>query len=136
MAQKPEYAMQTFFTDDDSTGEKPVMLQESVKNLNPIYKRRIDKMARLSEFGTIDRSMRGKRLEDVAGIELVITDFRLTKGSFGEYAFVDCQDVDGEKFTLVTGATFVLDALKDAKTKNALPVTAKFVKSGRAWMFE
>jgi hypothetical protein len=93
-------------------------------------------MARLSEYGTIDRSTRGKRLEDVAGIELVITDFRLAKGSFGEYAFVDCQDVGGEKFTLVTGATFVLDALKDAKAKGGLPVSAKFVKSGRAWVFE
>jgi len=93
-------------------------------------------MGRLSEFGTLDRSGRALRLDDIAGQEVTVCSFRLVEGQFGEYAFMDCTNEKDELLHVVTGAMFVLDALKDAQAKGALPINAMFVKSGRSWMIK
>lgn len=93
-------------------------------------------MTRLSEYGTQGLRQPAERLEDIQGQEVTVLDFRLASGQFGEYAFVDVVDELGNEHTVITGSFYVLDALKDAKAKNALPCQAKFVKSGRAWTIE
>jgi len=91
---------------------------------------------RLAQYGTIDRNAIAERLDDIADREVTILGFRVAEGDFGEYAFVDITDESGEKHTVMTGASFVLDALKDAQAKKAFPLNARFTKKGRTWVFE
>ena len=93
-------------------------------------------MGRLSEYGTLDRTERALRLDEIADQDVTITDFRLAEGDFGEYAFINVTTETGENVTVITGGMFVIDALKDAKAQKAFPLQAKFHRSGRAWVFD
>ena len=92
--------------------------------------------ARLSGYGKLDRSATAMRLEDNAEQEVTITGFRVVPGKFGDFAFIDVVDSNGEEKLVMSGGMFVLDALIDAKNAGAFPVLAKFTKKGRAWIFE
>ena len=92
--------------------------------------------ARLAAYGKLDRSATAMRLDDIADQEVTITGFRVVPGKFGDFAFIDVVDANGEERLVMSGGMFVLDALIDAKDGNAFPVRARFVKKGRAWIFE
>lgn len=93
-------------------------------------------MTRLAEFLPYNINATASRLDDVAGKEVMVTDFRLEEGQYGEYAFVDLVGEDGQMVTVITGASAVLEALKAAKDAMALPCPAKFVRKGRKWIIE
>ncbi|MEM3549362.1 MAG: hypothetical protein QXJ23_10210 [Thermofilum sp.] len=88
---------------------------------------------RLADFAPFNPNAQAGRLDDIAGQEVMVADFRLQDGEFGEYAFVDVILQDGSMKTVITGAKAVLEALKGAKAANALPCPAVFVKAKRAW---
>jgi hypothetical protein len=93
-------------------------------------------MARLADFAPYNPNAKAARLEDVEGQEVMVTDFRLVDGNYGEYAFVDMVKEDGTALTVITGARAILEALKAAKAAQALPLPAKFVRKKRAWTIE
>lgn len=91
---------------------------------------------RLADFAPYNPNALAARLEDIAGQEVMVTDFRLQDGQFGEYVFLDVILQDGSMKTVITGAKAVVEALKGAKAANALPCPAVFVKSKRAWIVQ
>ena len=93
-------------------------------------------MGRLTDYLPITASQQALRLDDILGQEVTVVDFRLATGSYGEYAFVDVGVPDRGTVSVMTGAAFVISALKAAKAANALPIPAKFVKRGRTWIVE
>lgn len=93
-------------------------------------------MTRLAEFAPYNPNALAGKLDDVAGKEVMVVDFRLAEGQFGEYAFVDLVQKDGQMVTVMTGAKAVLEALKAAKAADALPCEAVFVRKGRKWTIE
>jgi hypothetical protein len=93
-------------------------------------------MTRLSSFGTLGITGEPVSIEDVAGIELTITDFAERKGEFGEFLAIQAHDADDVEYLIVTGASLIVEALREAKQKHSLPVEAKFVRKGRVWLAE
>ncbi len=93
-------------------------------------------MKRLSDYRTIDPSERGKSLDTILNAEVTVKDFRLTKGQFGNYAFIDIVTANGEPMTVTTGGIYVMDALVHAKEEEAFPLKATFKKEGRSYIVE
>ena len=93
-------------------------------------------MARLANYGTMNRDMETKRLEDIEGKEVVIQGAKTAPGKWGDYVLMEVVDPSGEVLTIITGAQFVVDAVKDALAKKELPLNAKFFRKGRTWLFE
>jgi len=91
---------------------------------------------RLAEYGKINRDARAVKLDDLVGTEVTITSFRIVKGKFGDFAFMDLVLETGEAVAAICGGQFVLDALQDAQAKRAFPVVTRFYRRGNAWMFE
>jgi len=91
-------------------------------------------MARLADYLPATASQQALRLDDIVDKEVTVIDFRLATGSYGEYAFVDVAIPGKGTVPVITGATFVISALKAAKEANVLPIPAKFVKRGRTWI--
>lgn len=93
-------------------------------------------MPRLAEYGLRDRDAVTLRLEDIVGLEVKIMGADFREGNWGDFAVMDVMNPDSEVVTVVTGAIFVIDALKDATAKKAFPLDARFMKRGRTWIFE
>ena len=93
-------------------------------------------MARLADYGIRDRDAVTLRLEDLEGEEVKIMGAEIRDGNWGDFAVMDVMKEDAEVVTVVTGAIFVIDALKDATVKKAFPLDARFFKRGRTWIFE
>lgn len=91
---------------------------------------------RLVDFGDIHGSTEIKKIDEVEGLELTIKDFTEAQGEMGVYAFIYCVNPAGDEITVMTGASLILGALRDAKTQGMLPVDAIFKKRGRAWIAE
>lgn len=90
-------------------------------------------MTRLADFVPKPKESTAIRLEDLAGKEVMVVDFRVVEGKFGEFAFVDVMDEAGKVYTFISGARLILAALKAAREENALPCPAVFQKNGRYW---
>jgi len=101
----------------------------------PATKRGLD-MPRLTNYGTLDRDNSTEALDDVVGLELEISSVEVRNGNFGEYVRFQATDGRGREHTVSTGAFLVVDALKDAAEKGALPLNARFFKKGRTYRFE
>lgn len=93
-------------------------------------------MTRLAEFAPYNPNAVASRLEEFEGKEVMVLDFRLVDGQYGEFAFMDIMPEDGKVVTVITGAKAVLEALKGAKAAMALPCPARFVRKGRKWIIE
>ena len=93
-------------------------------------------MPRLTDYGSRDRDAVTLRLEDLGKEDVQIMNGDIRAGNWGDFAVLDCMKEGGEIVTVVTGALFVVDALKDVIEQQAFPVTAKFAKRGRTWIFE
>lgn len=91
-------------------------------------------MAKLSEYGSINSSKNVKKMDEVEGKPLTIEGFSTVEGDYGEYAMIKVKDAEGSEFTVMTGASLIIEALEDVKAKNAFPVDATFIKRGRAWI--
>lgn len=91
-------------------------------------------MARLKDFGKLDRTATSKHVEDVLGLELTITKGTFKTGNHGEYVVFTAIDEDGEEHEIISGAKYVLDALHDAADQGALPVQVEFYKEGNTVM--
>ena len=92
-------------------------------------------MARLTEFGKIDKSQPRETLDDILGQEVEITEAEIRAGNFGDFARFTCQDQRGRTHTIATGAFLILDALGDVIEKDKFPVNARFKKTGRTYSF-
>ena len=90
---------------------------------------------RLVGFGKLNRDMATKHVDDLIGIELSIRSVSFKAGEHGEFAVFEAVDEKGERHTVVSGAGFVMDALKDAAEKEAFPIAVKFHMSGRTVLF-
>jgi len=93
-------------------------------------------MPRLADYGTKDRDAVTLRLEDLGADEVIIQGCDIRQGNWGDFAVLDVLKDTGELVTVITGSLFVLDALKDAIKEEAFPVSVKFFKKGRTWLFE
>jgi hypothetical protein len=89
---------------------------------------------RLADFGNIHNAAAILKLDDVEGQELTITGFTMAKGDFGAYAMIYAFNEDKEDLTITTGATLILEALKDVKAQELFPVKATFKKRGKTWI--
>jgi len=73
-----------------------------------------------------------RELKEVLDQEMVIKDFRIFRGQYGDYAVILCMDENTqEEFTVGTGGIAVLDKLKRLKQMKALPCLVKIVKKKR-----
>jgi len=91
---------------------------------------------KLGDFGKLRLQEKTYKMTDVQGIPLVITDFSLEDGRFGEFAWITATKPDGERIKVRCGGSFVIEALKEAQSANALPVEATFVLRGNAWVVD
>ena len=93
-------------------------------------------MARLATFGNTDRDVQTRRIQDIQDTEVVIRDAAIREGNYGEYVVMSIVIEGGEIVPVLSGAMFVVDAIKDVISKKAFPVEAKFTQRGRSWIFE
>jgi hypothetical protein len=93
-------------------------------------------MARLADYGTPLSDLPVQNLEDVEGQELTLTDAHLVEGKYGTYTFITANNAEGEVFQIMTGGSFVVEAIKKVIEAKAFPVEVTFVKKGRAWLFQ
>lgn len=93
-------------------------------------------MARLADYGTIERDNSAESLDDVLGLELEISNVEVRHGNFGEFVRFEALDNRGKTHTVSTGAFLVVDALKDAMEQGVHSVSARFIKKGRTYRFE
>jgi len=91
-------------------------------------------MARLKDFGKLDRTAQYGHIDDVLGVELTITEGTFKTGNHGEYAVFTAVDEDGDVREIISGAKYVLDALHDAADQGAFPVQVEFYKEGNTVM--
>lgn len=73
-----------------------------------------------------------KKIEDLVGEDVIIYDYKVVQGEYGEYAVV-LSSLDGsdKKFVFTTGGTVVKKKLQMCKDKNAFPVRCKIVRVKR-----
>ena len=93
-------------------------------------------MAKLSDYGKINASKTVVKLEEIEGKPVKLHSFTLVEGDFSEYAMIKASNEKGEEFTIMTGGTLIVEALKDAEAQKAFPLDATFVKRGKAWIAE
>lgn len=93
-------------------------------------------MPRLTEFGTRNRGELSEHLDDIREQEVTIFGVDVLDGEWGPFVIFQAEDENGLVHRVVTGAQYVVDALEDAKERGALPVSARFYRSGRVWLFE
>lgn len=81
------------------------------------------------------RALPRKALEEVMGADLVIERVEIRQGPNSEYAFFVCSSLDGERFTLITGAQAVMEVVKDPNFRT--PALGRFErrqsKRGRSY---
>ena len=92
-------------------------------------------MARLGEYGKIDKSQARETLDDILGLEVEITEAEVKAGNFGDYVRFTCTDARGRTHTVSTGAFLIVDALQDVIAQDKFPVSARFQKKGRTYSF-
>ncbi len=72
-----------------------------------------------------------EKLDAVEGMNLLITAIRTINTKFGEAVIFTATDESGATHEVLTSGIVVMPALKAAASD--LPVSARFIKSGRAW---
>lgn len=92
-------------------------------------------MARLADFGKIDRGAVSEPIDSVLGLELTIEHAEVRKGNYGEFVLMTCVDKRGTTHHVSTGAFLIVDAIKDALDQDAFPLNARFEKRGRTYIF-
>lgn len=67
-------------------------------------------------------------IKDVMNKEIVIHDFKVAKGNWGDYLVILASfDANGDKFVFTTGSEVIMKKLFICRDKNALPVRGKIV---------
>lgn len=90
----------------------------------------------LGDFGSLRTQERTYKMNDIMGIPVTVTGFELEEGRFGEFAWLTVIKPDGTRIKVRCGGSFIIEALKEAKEKDALPVSATFVQRGNAWVVD
>ena len=93
-------------------------------------------MARLTDVYKPFSFAHSQGLDAIENQEVIITDVRFTNGRFGPIAIMAVTTGDGQTKTIVTGATVVLPALRQAKEQGLLPINARFYRKDRYWVYE
>ena len=67
--------------------------------------------------------------KDLIGREIVVLDYLLANGDFGQYAIIKfTEEENGEVKATTTGGKVVIDKLNKAKERNLLPLIGKVVR--------
>jgi len=67
--------------------------------------------------------------KDLVGREIVVLDYLIANGDFGQYAIIKfAEEENGEVKATTTGGKVVMDKLQKAKEMNILPLVGKVVK--------
>ena len=88
---------------------------------------------KLSTFTDVWTNAPVVKMDDIDGQEITIIEFTPAVGRFGEYLRVKCKREDDDLFFVNVSAPNVMKALKAARMKRALPVTAVFTKVENVW---
>lgn len=91
---------------------------------------------RLADYGTLERRESLPNLTEIEGLDVTVTEVEWLTGAHGEFAIITAVLDTGEVKRVTSGGMIVVDALKDAEEKQALPLPAKFSRPGRAWLVE
>lgn len=86
-------------------------------------------MANLADF--TQPLPQAEKLEAVEELNLLITGVRNIRTKFGQAVIFTATDEDGDTHEVLTSSNVVMPALLAAR--DSLPVSARFVKNGRAW---
>ena len=127
MVRKAKYVQKAFIDPlGMAIGEYEVM---------PLDQKRRNPVARLADFGKLNKDQVRESLDDILGQEVEITSVEIREGNYGPFVRFECKDFRGKVHNVSTGAFLVVDALQDALEQGALPVQARFVKKGRTYTF-
>lgn len=74
-----------------------------------------------------------KTLDSVNTQRITVQDVAFFQGMNGPYAIFRVLTADGEILRLRSSSQIVVSALQEASDADAFPLTATFVKAGRAW---
>lgn len=86
---------------------------------------------RLTEFAPEETRSGYVKIDDVLGLDLVITDAEFREGDYGEYVVFQAYDQMDNTYTIASGAGALVNALHNALAANALPVAARFARQGK-----
>lgn len=117
-------------------GEVPTPILDKKRQIFYRSRKGDDWMTRLAEFAQLGMWDQSLRLADIADEEITIQDVRFADSEYGEIAFMTVQRGDGTQVSVMTGGVYILPALHKVMDKQMLPAAVKFVKKGRAWVFE
>ena len=91
---------------------------------------------KLGDYGELRTMEKTLKMEDIQGVPVTIVSFELEDGRFGEFAWLQINMPGKGRVKVRCGGSFVIKALKEAQTADALPVEATFVQRGNAWVVE
>lgn len=74
-----------------------------------------------------------KTLDHIAGKTVTIQDCAFFQGMNGPYSIFRVVTPEGEILRMRTSSQIVVSALQEASDTEAFPLSATFVKQGRAW---
>lgn len=92
-------------------------------------------LKRLAKLGNKDRDIVADKIKDWLDHELVITSAHFKEGEHGEFAVFLATDENEHDHVFVSGAMFVVDALREAIEGNLFPLAAKFYMRGNTVLF-
>lgn len=76
-----------------------------------------------------------RKPEEFQGLELVLQDYELAKGNYGEYYILHCDVVEtGERVQINTGSMAVKRSIEKLRGKRDLPVLFSFQLDGKTWL--
>lgn len=73
--------------------------------------------------------------DEFQGIDLMLMDYELAKGNYGEYYILHCDVVEtGERVQINTGSMAVKRSIEKLRGKRDLPVLFSFQLDGKTWL--
>jgi hypothetical protein len=92
--------------------------------------------ARLASFGNMAEARSLVTMADLENEEVTIQSFTLARGEHGSFCTMKVLRAGGDIVTVRTASAAILQALKEAKIKNAFPVLATFTQHGKTWLVD
>ena len=95
-----------------------------------------EKVARLADFGNMAEAKTLVTMADLENEDILINSFTQARGEHGSYVTMKITRAEGDIATVRTASAYIIQALREAKAKNAFPVAATFTLHGKTWLVE
>jgi hypothetical protein len=95
-----------------------------------------EKPTRLADYGNMAEGKTLVVMADLEGEDVIIQSFTQARGEHGNFVTMKLTRADGEIATVRTASAYIVQALREAKAKNAFPVAATFTLHGKTWLVD